>query len=257
VNNHNSQNHVNNSVSGDLIKLNVGGYRYETTRNTLMSIPDTFFVSLLSGRFPSFKDDEGAYFIDRDGQYFRPILTFLRTARIPELSDMTLEDLLAEAEFYLLHPLIKIIKEKIQKTLLENKPKSLSNPTGLCYGTAPELYSKIEEAWMENDKNIEEYESLIVNSLLIFGQKYGVLQATISVEEVPQGHLGPQQPNAVTVQKGRGIIRIFTEKANAFLCEKLAWRFQRAGFLVACEGPKSEGGTTFSIFLDWTTLRWV
>jgi len=77
------------------------------------------------------------------------------------------------------------------------------------------------------------------------------------MEEVPQGHLGPQQPNAVTVQKGRGIIRIFTDKVNAILCEKLARRFQMAGFKVMCEGPKTDGSSTFFIFLDWASTKWL
>jgi len=213
-----------------------------------------FFASLLSDRFPAGKDIDGAYFIDRDGQYFPPILTYLRTARIPELTTMKLEDLLSEAEFYLLHPLIRVVREKINKSNSEQNPTSLGNP-GLCYGTASELYEKIDEAWMI--PQVEEYETLVLNSLLIFGEKYGVLQATISMEEVPQGHLGPQQPNAVTVQKGRGIIRIFTDKVNAILCEKLARRFQMAGFKVMCEGPKTDGSSTFFIFLNWASIKWI
>ena len=35
---------------------------------------DNFFTALISDKFTPLKDDEGFYFVDRDGSYFRPIL---------------------------------------------------------------------------------------------------------------------------------------------------------------------------------------
>lgn len=40
---------------------------------------ENYFTAILSGQFATLKDGSGAIFIDRDGQYFAPILTFLRT----------------------------------------------------------------------------------------------------------------------------------------------------------------------------------
>jgi len=53
-----------------IIKLNVGGYRFCTTSSTLTKLPDTFFTAMLNGILPTTKDEEGSYFIDRDGQFF-------------------------------------------------------------------------------------------------------------------------------------------------------------------------------------------
>lgn len=57
-----------------IIKLNIGGTKFQTTASTLLKYPDSFFGGVLSGKFAAFLDEEGAYFIDRDGKYFEPIL---------------------------------------------------------------------------------------------------------------------------------------------------------------------------------------
>ena len=71
-----------------------------TTRQTLTSIPDTFFTSLLSGRIPSLRDNTGAIFIDRDPVLFNVILNFLRTRQTPTVDSSTLDALRHESEFY-------------------------------------------------------------------------------------------------------------------------------------------------------------
>jgi len=87
------------------ILLNVlGGHRFETSLQTLTSVPDTYFESLFSGRFELTLDAEGTYSIDRDGVHFRHILNFLRDSGSFELSsDMTKgqrKELAVEMKFY-------------------------------------------------------------------------------------------------------------------------------------------------------------
>jgi len=54
------------------IKLNVGGRIYKTTLDTLRKDPDSMLCVMFSGRFELKADeDDGAYFIDRDGVLFR------------------------------------------------------------------------------------------------------------------------------------------------------------------------------------------
>jgi hypothetical protein len=50
-----------------------------TTRETLTKNGENFFTSMLSGKFSVLKDEKGYYFVDRDGEYFAPILEYLRT----------------------------------------------------------------------------------------------------------------------------------------------------------------------------------
>lgn len=54
------------------VKLNVGGKIYKTTLNTLRKDPDSMLCVMFSGRYEVKVDEEdGAYFIDRDGKLFR------------------------------------------------------------------------------------------------------------------------------------------------------------------------------------------
>jgi hypothetical protein len=79
-----------------------GGVKYETTVGTLVSRGDNFFTTLFSHKFATLKDEEGYYFIDRDGEYFKPLLSYLRTGelRVPTgMSKMCVE---REAHFYLI-----------------------------------------------------------------------------------------------------------------------------------------------------------
>eukprot|EP01134_Creolimax_fragrantissima_P007286 CFRG7286T1 len=63
-----SQQQQNCKPTYEIVKLNIGGYKYTTTRQTLLK-PDekTFFSALLNGHITSWIDDDGAYFIDRNG----------------------------------------------------------------------------------------------------------------------------------------------------------------------------------------------
>jgi hypothetical protein len=65
-------------VFDSMIKLNVGGHMFTTTRTTLTRFPDTMLGAMFSGRHALVKDGNGAYFIDRNGRHFEPILDFLR-----------------------------------------------------------------------------------------------------------------------------------------------------------------------------------
>lgn len=80
--------------------------RFSTSRQTLLSIPDTFFTALLSLRIPILRDDQGAIFIDRDPELFSIILNYLRTKDI-DISKTDVRTLLHEAEYYAITPLIK------------------------------------------------------------------------------------------------------------------------------------------------------
>ena len=59
--------------------------------------------AMFSGRFDTKPSEDGSYFIDRDGTYFRYILNYLRTGQLTVAKDEMArirEELLSEAEFY-------------------------------------------------------------------------------------------------------------------------------------------------------------
>ena len=102
-----SQSQSQQTFTSDIINLNVGGTKFSTSRQTLCSVPDSFFSSLLSGRIPSCRDEHGFIFIDRDPKYFAIILNFLRTKELYINGVDDISVLRSEAEFYAITPLVK------------------------------------------------------------------------------------------------------------------------------------------------------
>ena len=74
-----------------VIPLNVGGYHFVTTLSTLTKDKDSMLAAMFSGRHELDTDSEGRYFIDRDGAYFKEILTYLRDSKQLPSADIALE----------------------------------------------------------------------------------------------------------------------------------------------------------------------
>ena len=109
----NEESQANPQVSStSILKLNIGGHKFETTKSTLTNV-SIFFSSLLSGRYPTLKDENGAYFIDRNGEYFGPILYYMRTRHLIVPPSMNVEALLHEAEYYLIEDLASELRDVI------------------------------------------------------------------------------------------------------------------------------------------------
>ncbi len=108
-----------------MIKLNVGGTLFHTTRETLTKTQDSFFTAMLSGRFQQLVDQEGYIFIDRDGDRFKHILNYLRTNTIhlPRHANKLYkyEDIIEEAEFYGLNELAEILRKEVR--VISNQAK--------------------------------------------------------------------------------------------------------------------------------------
>jgi len=93
------------SVIPKVVLLDIGGFRYATTAQTLLDGPhcppreQNFFQALLNGKTASAKVGEH-FFIDRDGKYFEPILEYLRTGDVVIPKGMNVSSIVREAEFY-------------------------------------------------------------------------------------------------------------------------------------------------------------
>ncbi|XP_069500869.1 BTB/POZ domain-containing protein KCTD11 [Ambystoma mexicanum] len=98
---------------GGPVTLNVGGKRYSTTLETLTRFPDSMLGAMFLRPWPSRKDADGAFFIDRDGKVFRHVLNFLRFDRLdlPE-GYRELALLEREADFYQIRPLLEEIRRR-------------------------------------------------------------------------------------------------------------------------------------------------
>jgi hypothetical protein len=60
------------------IELDIGGYRFETSVQTLRRIPHTFFDAYFSGRYAQDICNDESIFVDRDGEHFGHILEYMR-----------------------------------------------------------------------------------------------------------------------------------------------------------------------------------
>lgn len=68
--------------------------------------------AMFRGDFPTARDSQGNYFIDRDGPLFRYVLNFLRTSELTLPLDFKEFDLLRkEADFYQIEPLIQCLND--------------------------------------------------------------------------------------------------------------------------------------------------
>jgi hypothetical protein len=108
------------ALPGDthIVRLNIGGHRFMTTAGTLRSDGENFFTALLSGRLPAALDETGAYFVDRNGRYFEPILDFLRTGEIAVPLEAPWRLVRAEAEFFLVRGFLAYFSTPSGRALL-------------------------------------------------------------------------------------------------------------------------------------------
>lgn len=79
-----------------IIKLNVGGTKFVTSRSTLQS--SGYFRALLSGNFADAPDTDGHYFIDRNAVLFGYLLDYMRSGIVSVPRDC-LEELEVEAKY--------------------------------------------------------------------------------------------------------------------------------------------------------------
>jgi hypothetical protein len=87
------------------VDLNVGGTVFETSRSTLVQQTGSFLEGVLSGRHQISRDRSSRLFINRDAEYFRTILNFLRNPQTPPMPRDSAESeaLVKEADYYGIH----------------------------------------------------------------------------------------------------------------------------------------------------------
>lgn len=97
---------INNSLqnSNNIIVLNIGGKIFNTNKQTLMSIKNTYFYGLMVNNEKFKLNPNGVYFIDRDPIVFDRILNFLRTGNlnINELTPYLITILNDDLDYYCL-----------------------------------------------------------------------------------------------------------------------------------------------------------
>ena len=88
--------------SNDIIKLDVGGKLFNTSKQTLMSIENTYFYGLLANSNKFKTNEEGVFFVDRNPLVFDRVLDFFRTGKlvIKDLTSYMLDMLKDDMDYY-------------------------------------------------------------------------------------------------------------------------------------------------------------
>jgi hypothetical protein len=60
------------------VELNIGGYHFQTSVQTLRRVPHTFFDAYFSGRYTQDVCRDGSIFVDRDSEHFGHVLEYMR-----------------------------------------------------------------------------------------------------------------------------------------------------------------------------------
>jgi len=104
------------------VKLNVGGQHFTTSVQTLTKDPNSMLAAMFSGRFDIKPSEDGTFFIDRDGTYFRFILNYLRNGELILPDEATfLKELEAEAKFYQIQGILNELKPDPPKGFEESE----------------------------------------------------------------------------------------------------------------------------------------
>jgi len=95
------------------IQLNVGGKILQTTRCTLTKDPNSMLYRMFSETsvWESATDQNGAYLLDRDPQYFNPLLNYLRHGDMIIDRNVNVEGIIKEAEFFQVQGAIESAKK--------------------------------------------------------------------------------------------------------------------------------------------------
>ena len=85
----------------DNIKIDVGGKIFKISLKTMRSEPESALALMFSEKFELKKEDDGSFFIDRDGTFFHHILNYLRDGTVSQcVLEQYQPQILKEAEFY-------------------------------------------------------------------------------------------------------------------------------------------------------------
>ena len=97
-----SVNVIQRGSTGSWVTLNVGGTSFTTSRSTLCADRDSLLFRMFSDQamFPLDVDENGHVLIDCDGQYFGPLLNFLRLGEVVIPPNVSNKGVLAAAQYF-------------------------------------------------------------------------------------------------------------------------------------------------------------
>ena len=183
------------------VNLNVGGQHFTTTVQTLTKDPDSMLGAMFSGRFPMKPSEDGTFFIDRDGTYFRYILNYLRDGKLSLPEGATFfEEIEAEAGFY-----------QIQG-ILDELGQPRSTKSSIRAATKP---------FAESEILTQEHAKILLGMIPYKSGKWRLLfRASRDGFEAFHSKCDDKGPTVTVLQSGSFIFGGFTEAAWWCACSK-------------------------------------
>jgi hypothetical protein len=105
------QNIVSMNKAKNVITLNIGGKKFTTTRETLLSVKDSYFERLIS----TDKLTSQEIFIDRQPNYFQHIMDYNRNKKVTykKITKNDIPYLIKEAEFYNIEDIYIYLRDRM------------------------------------------------------------------------------------------------------------------------------------------------
>ncbi|CAM9387083.1 unnamed protein product [Choristocarpus tenellus] len=124
---------IKGSCDDGILRLNVGGKQFLTSRQTIMRQQNSMLASMFKAPngFNSATDSDGFAFIDRDGERFHHVLNFLRCSSLPSFSEAwRYEEIMEEADFFAIDELAQLCEHKIEQ-LKQSEQREQAKPIKL------------------------------------------------------------------------------------------------------------------------------
>eukprot|EP00088_Acartia_fossae_P025677 TRINITY_DN26479_c0_g2_i1.p1 TRINITY_DN26479_c0_g2~~TRINITY_DN26479_c0_g2_i1.p1 ORF type:complete len:333 (+),score=56.64 TRINITY_DN26479_c0_g2_i1:29-1027(+) len=171
-------------AGSEILTLDVGGTRMKTMRSTLCKYQGSMLAKMFNSKakIKPAQTEDGAYFLDRDPDTFKIVLTFLRSGKLNgQLTKKMLEDLETEADYLLLTSLKKVVESRL-KPVEDSASFMKFEVAGKVHKVSKQLFGNLpmtvlasllayklgDKIYVDNDKVVffdTEAFALLINSL--------------------------------------------------------------------------------------------
>jgi hypothetical protein len=140
-------------MSQTIVKFNIGGTRYEVSQSLLQSYPNTMLAKCAKEQWH--KDPNEEIFIERDGEVFRHVLSYLRDGKVSLPPTVTKDSLISDLQYYGV--------ENIQEDKMDDY---LVN--GYTFGNSFECAQKIVHLWDDTARKYEKRASVLRDCMQLY-----------------------------------------------------------------------------------------
>ena len=143
------------------VKMDIGGKLFEVSKETLMSIPNTFFYELIANSDKFKPLDDGTYFIERNPVVFDRILDYLQTGKLNtrELTPSSMDILKDDLDYYCIpcHHNHNVSKVKSTNSVKSGKQGLTKANTTT---TAADMTDEFKNIFKETQSSLKELKDL-------------------------------------------------------------------------------------------------